>query len=162
MSFVPPDLRVGEKVFYWQEDHSKIQQGLKSGKWLNVEIIAVKGPMAVISTGASTFQVNTSKLRRLLVHCGQEEPPDSRERSGAPALSLSCEGQTDVWELFSENSHLSAILCRQGLQVAAPVDFRTKKIEDFSPQLFQSVWSKFQDKGPRDWCHVPDCYCHRH
>ena len=65
MSFVPPDLRVGEKVFYWQEDPSKIQQGRKSGKWLNVEIIAVKGPMAVISIGASTFQVNTSKLRRL-------------------------------------------------------------------------------------------------
>ena len=47
MKFVPPDLRVGESgesVFYWQEDPSKIQQGRKSGKWLKVEIIAVKGP----------------------------------------------------------------------------------------------------------------------
>ena len=26
MKFVPPDLRVGESVFYWQEDPSKIQQ----------------------------------------------------------------------------------------------------------------------------------------
>ena len=25
--FVPPDLRAGEHVFYWQEDPSKIQQG---------------------------------------------------------------------------------------------------------------------------------------
>ena len=32
--FVPPDLRVGEQVFYWQEDTSKIQQGRKSEKWL--------------------------------------------------------------------------------------------------------------------------------
>ena len=66
MKFVPPDLRVGEQVFYWQEDQSKIQQGRKSGKWSRVEIIAVKGPMVVISTGASIFQVNASKLRRPL------------------------------------------------------------------------------------------------
>ena len=26
MKFVPPDLRVGESVFYWQEDPSNIQQ----------------------------------------------------------------------------------------------------------------------------------------
>ena len=52
-------------MFYWEEDPSKIQQGWKSGKWLKVTIIAVKGPMVVISTGASIFQVITSKLRRL-------------------------------------------------------------------------------------------------
>ena len=27
MKFVPPDLRTGEHVFYWQEYPSKIQQG---------------------------------------------------------------------------------------------------------------------------------------
>ena len=42
-NFVPPDLRVGENQFYWPEDPSKIQQGRKSGKWLKVEIIALKG-----------------------------------------------------------------------------------------------------------------------
>ena len=44
MKFVPPDVRAGEKVFHWQEDPSKIQQRRKSGKWLKVEIIAVKCP----------------------------------------------------------------------------------------------------------------------
>ena len=44
MKFVPLDLRVGEQVFHGQEDPSKIQLGRKSGKWLKVEIIAVKGP----------------------------------------------------------------------------------------------------------------------
>ena len=53
-------------MFYWQEDPSKIQQGRKSGKWLKVEIIAVKGPMAVISSGATIFQANSCKLRTLL------------------------------------------------------------------------------------------------
>ena len=48
-------------------------------------------------------------------------------------LWLSCEGQIDVWELCSDNSYLSAILDRQGLLVAATVDIRTKKTENFSP-----------------------------
>ena len=46
-------------------------------------------------------------------------------------LWLSCGGQIDVWELFSDNSYLSAIVDRQGLMVAAPVDIRTKKAEGF-------------------------------
>ena len=32
-----------------------------------------------------------------------EKLPDSRERSGVPVLWLSCEGQIDVWEMFSAN-----------------------------------------------------------
>ena len=64
--FVPPDLRSGEHVFNWQEDPSKIQQGRKFGKWLKVEIVAVKGSMAVVNTAATTFQGNITKLRRPL------------------------------------------------------------------------------------------------
>ena len=44
MKFVPPDLRVRETVFCWQEDPSIIQHGRKSRKWLKVEIFAVKAP----------------------------------------------------------------------------------------------------------------------
>ena len=66
MKFVSPDLRAGEHVFYWQEDPSKIQQGRKFGKWMKVEIIAVKRSMAVVNTGATIFQANISKLRRPL------------------------------------------------------------------------------------------------
>ena len=93
MKFVPPDLRVGQNVFYWQENPSKIQQGRTSGEWLKVEIIAVTGPMAVISTGATILQANTSKLRRPLDTVYLEELTDSRERTRAPVLWLSCEGQ---------------------------------------------------------------------
>ena len=66
MKFVPADLRTGENMFCWQEDPSKIQQGRKSGKWLKVEIIAVKDPMALISTSATIFHATLSKLRRPL------------------------------------------------------------------------------------------------
>ena len=55
-----------------------------------------------------------------------EDLEDSREPTGAPVLWLSCEGQMDVSELFSDNSHLSAVLDRQELLVAAPVHLRTK------------------------------------
>ena len=76
-----------------------------------------------------------------------EELPDSRERAGA--LWLSCEGQIDVWEMFSDNSYLSAVLDRQGLQFAAPIDLRTKKAESFSPQLIQGFWQKLKKKNPK-------------
>ena len=104
MKFVPPDLLAREEVLYWQEDPSKIQQRRKSGKWLKVETIAVNGSMAVVNTGATIFQANISKLRRPLNTVDLEELLDPRERARAPVLWLSCEGQTDVLELFSENS----------------------------------------------------------
>ena len=138
MKFVPPYLRAGEHVFYWQEDPNKIQQGRKSGKWLKVEIIAVKDPMAVVSTGATIFQANKSKLRRPLDTVDLEELPDSRERVGAP-----------VWEMCSGNSYLSAILDQQELQVAAPIDLGTKKAESFSPLLLQNFWFNLKKKNPK-------------
>ena len=149
MKFVPPDLRTGQPVFYWQEDPSKIQQGRKSGKWLKVGIIAVKGSMAAVNTGATILQANMSKLRRPLDTVDSEELPDSRERAGAPVLWRSCEGQSDVWEMFSDNSDLSAFLDRQGRQVAAPIDLRTKKAESFSPQLLKGFWHKLNKKSPK-------------
>ena len=113
--------------------------------------------MGVISTGASIYQENVSKQRRLLNTVDLEELPDSRERTGAPVLWLSCERQMDVWELFSDKSYLSAILDRQGLWVAAPVDLRTKKTESFSPQLLHGFWSKLKKKS-QDCRDVPDGY----
>ena len=89
--------------------------------------------MAVVDTGATIFQTGVSKLRRPLDTVDMEELRDSRERAGTPVLWLSCEGQMDVWEMFSDNSYLSAILDRQGFQVAAPIDLRTKRAESFSP-----------------------------
>ena len=64
-------------------------------------------------------------------------------------LLLSCEGQIDVRKLFSDTSYSSAILDRQGLIVAEPVDMRTKKAESFSPQAMQGFWSKMKTKNPK-------------
>ena len=90
-------------------------------------------------------EANISKLRRPLDTVDLEELQDSRERAG-----LSCEGQIDVWEMFSDNSYLSAIPDRQGLQVAAPIDLRTKKAESFSPQLLQGLLAEASRKrNPR-------------
>ena len=113
MKFVPPDFQVRECVFYWQEVPSKIQQGRKSGKWLQVEIIAVKGTMVVINTGTSIFQVNASKLRRPLNSVDLEEPPDSCERTGALVLWLGFvkrKGQVDVLATWIRRS----TLCKLG------------------------------------------------
>ena len=95
--------------------------------------------MAVISTGATIRHPNVSKPKRVLETKDLEELLDSRGRAGALVLWLSCGAQIDVWELFSDNSHLSAIFDRQGLLIA-PTDLRTKKAESFSPQLLQGFW----------------------
>ena len=55
MAFVPPDLRVEEQVFHWQEDPSKFQQGRQSGTLSIAEIRAVQGSMVIIRIGASVF-----------------------------------------------------------------------------------------------------------
>ena len=44
---------------------------------------------------------------------------------------------------------MSAIFDRQGLQVAAPIDLRTKKAESFSRQLIQGFWQKLKKKNPK-------------
>ena len=85
-------------LFHWQEDPSKILQRRSCGKWLKVEIIAVKGSMAVVNTGATILQANKTMLRRLMETVNLEELPDSRERARAPLLWLSCEGLIDVSE----------------------------------------------------------------
>ena len=128
----------------------QIQKGLKSGKWLKVDIIAIKGPMAIISAGSTTFQANISKQNKeTFGYCGSSGIPDSRERTGVPVLWPLCKGRADVWEMFSDNSSLSAILDRQGRLVAAPTDLRTKKTENFTPQLLQGFWCKLKRKNPK-------------
>ena len=143
---------VGKKI------RATFSKDKKSGTWFKVEIIAVEGPMVVINTGASICQINETKLRRPLDTVDLEEFPDSRERPGAPVPWPSCGGQTDVWELFSDISYLSAVLDRQGLMVAAPVDLRTKKGWRLltTGTARRSVQS--HHKESQDCCHVPDCY----
>ena len=78
--------------FYWQEDPSKIQQGRKSGKWLKVEIVAIKGSMAVINIASTIFQASRSKLRR----------PYEQEHLFNGSLA---KDKQIVWEMFSDNSY---------------------------------------------------------
>ena len=66
--------------------------------------------MTVSYIGSTIFQAGKSKLRRPLDTVHLEELPDCRERTGALVLWLSCKGQADVWEMFSDRSFLSAIL----------------------------------------------------
>ena len=72
-------------------------------------------------------------------------------------LLLSCDGQTDVWELFSENSYLRAVLDRQGLMVAAPADLRIRKADSFSLQILQGFWPRIKRKNPKNISDVTNC-----
>ena len=52
--------KADEKVFYWDQDHSKI----KSGKWVRGKVISHSGPMVAIDTGRTVVRVNETKIRR--------------------------------------------------------------------------------------------------
>ena len=105
--------------------------------------------MVVVNTGTSIFSGKCQQAAETVGYSGSGRTSDSHELSGAPVRWLSCEGQADVWELFSDNSDWSAILDRQRLLVAAPGDLRTKKAESFSPQSLQGFWSKIKRKNPK-------------
>ena len=147
-------------MFYWQEDPSKIQQGRKSGTWLKVEIIAVKGPTGSYQNRCEHCSGRCEQVKKTFGALDLEELPDLRQRTGAPVLWFSCEGQKDVWELFSDNSYLSAILDRQGLMLAAPVDLRTKRSEGFSPQPLQLFLSNIKTNNPKIVVMSPTVFTH--
>ena len=101
--------------------------------------------MVVINTAANIFQVNANKLRRLLDTVDLQEHPDSYERTGAPVLWLSCESQRDVWELFSDNSYLSAILDRQRLMVAASCECESVlSVQSYLTKIRQPLYKNLQ------------------
>ena len=95
---------------------------------MKVEIIATKSPKAVLVLAPLSCKQIFSKLRRPLETVDLEELPDSRERTRAPVPMALLQRQADVWEMFSNSSSLSAILDQQGLQVAAPIDPRTRRL----------------------------------
>ena len=77
------------------------QNPARTDIWQMVEgltLLRSRASMAVINTGSTIFQAKLSKLRRTLDTMDLEELPDSRERTSAPVLWLSCEGPADVWE----------------------------------------------------------------
>ena len=57
-------LRVKGKVFYWQEDKSKIRSdGSKGGIWLKGKVISIEGAMVGNDLGTRLIKVNMTKLR---------------------------------------------------------------------------------------------------
>ena len=58
-------LQVKDKVFYWQEDKSKIRSdGRKGGIWLKGKVISIEGVMVGLDLGTRLIKVNMTKLRK--------------------------------------------------------------------------------------------------
>ena len=89
-------------------------------------------------------------IRGFLDNVDLEELPDSRERTGAFVLWLSCEGQADVWDMFQTILIWAPFLTdKDFFLLAAPIDFRTKKADNLPPQLLHGFWYKLQKKNPK-------------
>ena len=58
-------LQVKDKVFYWQEDKSKIRSdGSKGGVWLKGKVISIEGEMVGLDLGTRLIKVNVTKVRK--------------------------------------------------------------------------------------------------
>ena len=58
-------LQVKDKVFYWQEDKSKIRSdGSKGGIWLKGKVISIEGAMVGLDLGTRLIKVNMTKVRK--------------------------------------------------------------------------------------------------
>ena len=58
-------LQVKDKVFYWQENKSKIRSdGSKGGIWLKGKVISIEGAMVGLDLGTRLIKVNMTKLRK--------------------------------------------------------------------------------------------------
>ena len=58
-------LQVKDKVFYWQEDKSKIRSdGSKGGIWLKGKVISIEGAMVGLDLGTQLIKVNMTKVRK--------------------------------------------------------------------------------------------------
>ena len=58
-------LQVKDKVFYWQEDKSKIRSdGSKGGIWLKGKVISIEGAMVGLDLGTRLIKVNVTKVRK--------------------------------------------------------------------------------------------------
>ena len=58
-------LQVKDKVFYWQEDKSKIRSdGSMGGIWLKRKVIFIEGAMVGVDLGTPLIKVNMTKLRK--------------------------------------------------------------------------------------------------
>ena len=57
--------QVKDKVFYWQEDKSKIRSdGSKEGIWLKGKVISIEGAMVGLDLGTRLIKVNMTKVRK--------------------------------------------------------------------------------------------------
>ena len=58
-------LQVKDKVFYWQEDKSKIRSdGSKGGIWIKGKVISLEGAMVGLDLGTRLIKVNLTKVRK--------------------------------------------------------------------------------------------------
>ena len=64
LRLIPGTFAPGDRVFFWQEDPSRIKQGKKLGVWIRARVVAVDGAEVTIDTGHTLLRLSRSKLRK--------------------------------------------------------------------------------------------------
>ena len=132
MKFVPPNLRAGENVSYWQEDPSKIQQGR-----ISLQSRAPRPWSAQVRPHTTVGHQIWKNFRTRV---------SDKERQCCGSLVMvknvfgSCSLTTDV---------CAPSLIGKDFRSQLQLTFRTKKAESFSPQLLKGFWHKLKKRIPR-------------
>ena len=158
---------VGEKVFYWQVDPSKIKHGKAHGRWIRGKIVGQEGAICIIDPGTALPSVNQSKLRK--DHDDWQDAPIPLEEEAAEEQSASLSetlwlatshGKLYFQELFSGSAHASSACADAGLRTGSPIDLRTGF--DLNTQAGQKkAWKQITQQQPTviflaPWC-LPWC-----
>ena len=134
MKFVPPNLRAGENVSYWQEDPSKIQQGRKS-----LQSRASRSESAQVRPHPTVGHWIWKNFRTRV---------SDKERQCCGSLVM----VKNVFGSCSLTTHVCApSLIGKDFRSQLQLTFRTKKAESFSPRRASKRKKWYGNSTTRVW-----------
>ena len=142
-------LQVKDKVFYWQEDKSKIRSdGSKGGIWLKGKVISIEGAMVGLDLGTRLIKVNMTKSERmkpsfrgnleLIFYCQKSKNPCRRSN---PAPLPTPRRRSHPHQLLSQNPHCITHRGKTTPKPAAPHPAENMFVEDLTSVPEQVHWN---------------------
>ena len=140
-------LQVKDKVFYWQEDKSKIRSDRsKGGIWLKGKVVSIEGAMVGLDLGTRLVKVNMTKVRKvpprksgINLRLPEEREPLQKEQDGSSADSKKKESSAPAPK--PKSSVPLRIAGKTTLKPAAPHPAENMFAEDLTSVPEQAHWN---------------------
>merc|ERR1712197_293527 len=117
--------QVGDLVYFWQEDPSKIKRGRIRGYWIKGRISGQTGAMCILDVGTQLLRLNQSKLRKAPDDWADVEVPLGEEPPSGVSLAetfwLAENEHAGVLEVYTSSMRLSSAFANTTAKVGPPV-----------------------------------------